>query len=80
VGGEKFFLEGLDLEGAVGMEFLLHLVVPHDERALVNMDLVGDVGEAPALGPQLDELIFSLRSMHGAKIAPGRKWRAAPGI
>ena len=79
VGGEEFFLEGLELEGSGKGDVLVELAVPIDEGTSADVEVVGSAGEAPAFGPQLDELMFHFYIVHGGRMTRKGTGAAAPG-
>ena len=78
--GQPFFLEGLDIDGALVLDLELEFPAPVDERGFGDFQVFGDAGEAPALSASEDELLLSFDISHSsAFIHPvlERNWMSA---
>jgi hypothetical protein len=63
-GGEPLFMQGLDVDGAVVLDFKLKFAAPVDEGGFGDFEFVGDAGKAPAFGAEADEALLSFDVIH----------------
>ena len=64
-GGDDFLLEKLQFESVHGLDILGVLPVPIDEGAFGNVEVGGNMAQAPAAGTEFDEFVYFLFGVHG---------------
>ena len=64
MGGEEFFLQRLQFHRLESADLGLGVLIPIHQGAFGDVEVGGDAGEAPALGPQFDEAAFGIGRVH----------------
>jgi len=64
-GGKPLFVQGFDVDGAVVLDVELKFAAPGDEGRFGELEFVGDAGEAPAFGAEMNEALLGLDVIHG---------------
>lgn len=64
--GEPFFLEVLQKDGALVLDFKLEFAAPVDERRLGYSKILGDASEAPTLSAEEHETLLFIGFCHSA--------------
>jgi len=62
--GQDFVFAGFKGKGAGVLDLGVVLAVPVNQSSLSDVDLSGDVGQAMALGTELEELVFGFNGVH----------------